>query len=127
MNQTMRTICFFTLLLASTASISWGHYQPAETKIVFLKGNDLITANGDGSKVTPLVKDGIPKEEPHWSPDGERIVYRVAGSRLKDPMTHGTLVTITSSGGLEGRIPVLATESDGTVVGGMRFIESSGW
>lgn len=112
---------FSTFVLSSTVG------QVAERRIVLLRGNDLLTAKLDGSDVKVLVKDSLGKADPRWSPDKKRILYRVEGEKSKNPATHAKLIVITADGRPLRSIPVLATESDGTIVGGMRFVEESGW
>src|SRR5262249_2723873 len=43
------------------------------------------------------------------------------------PKTHANLIVITVDEGVHKTIPVLSTEGDGTIVGGMRFVEANGW
>ena len=54
-------------------------------------------------------------------------MYRVEGDKTRNPNTHARLIVITTEGSSLKNIPVLATENDGTIVGGMRFVEESGW
>jgi hypothetical protein len=98
-----------------------------DRRIVLLRGNDLLTAKQSGSEVRVLVKDSAGKTDARWSPDRTKIVYRVAGAKTGNEETHAKLIVITSEGSLLRSIPVLATEADGTIVGGMRFVEESGW
>ena len=98
-----------------------------DRRIVLLRGNDLLTAKHDGSDVKVLVKDSVGKAEPRWSPDRKKIVYRVAGDKTGNEESHSKLIVITVDGSRLRDIPVLATESDGTIVGGMRFVEENGW
>ncbi len=119
-------VCLLASALASPAAA--GRVQELrEARIVFLRGNELLTAGADGSDVKVLVKDGTPKAAPRWSPDHGKIVYRTDGAAAKNPRTHANLVVISSGGRPLKSVPVLATESDGTIVGGMRFVEDSGW
>ena len=101
--------------------------EPREGKVVFLRGEDLLTAKADGSEASVLIKDGVRKASPQWSPDKERIVFRIDGDMTKDPKAHANLIVISSEGKLLKSVPVLATESEGTIVGGLRFVEESGW
>lgn len=98
-----------------------------DPRIVLLRGNDLLTAKQDGSDVRVLVKGSLGKADPRWSPDRKKIMYRVAGEKTRNPTTHAKLIVITAEGSPLRTISVLATESDGTIVGGMRFVEESGW
>jgi hypothetical protein len=118
--------CSFALTLASITTAIWIQ-SPLEPRVVFLRGNELLTANADGSDVRILAKDSLRKADPRWSPDKGKIVYRVDGERTKDPKTHAMLNVITSDGSPLKNLPVLATETDGSIVGGMRFVEESGW
>ena len=43
------------------------------TKVVFLKENEVVSVNADGSEQKTLTHDGITKERPVWSPDGSKI------------------------------------------------------
>jgi hypothetical protein len=81
------------------------------TKVVFVKGTALVTANADGSNVQALVDDGVSKSDPHWSPAGDRIVYWTPGPRADDPKSPVNLVVITASGQAVNTIPLLQTES----------------
>ncbi|MGQ0761970.1 MAG: hypothetical protein ACT4OT_08140 [Acidobacteriota bacterium] len=123
--KTIFACCFLsTFVLISTS----GQISVApDRRIVLLRGNDLLTAKQDGSDVRVLVKDSLGKADPRWSPDRKKIVYRVAGEKTKNPNTHAKLIVIAVDGSPLRNIPVLATESDGTIVGGMRFVEESGW
>jgi hypothetical protein len=82
------------------------------TKVVFLKGTALVTANADGSNVQALVDDGVSKSNPHWSPAGDRIVYWTPGPSADDPASPVNLVVITASGQAVNTIPLLQTESE---------------
>src|SRR5437867_5996209 len=104
------------------ATLDW-ILTPSEARVVFLRGNDLLTAKADGSDVRVLVKDVLRKADPRWSPDREKIVYRVDGEKIRNPETHAKLIVITANGSPLRSIPLLATETDGTIVGGMRFVE----
>lgn len=120
-------IALWCLVILSLHPVSSFAQGSRDTKVVVLQGTVLITARGDGSEVRELLRDGTPKEEPRWSPDGQRIVYSIAGQKLQHPKTHANLVVIAVDNGSQKTIPVLATEADGTIVGGMRFVEESGW
>lgn len=82
------------------------------TKVVFVKGTALVTANADGSNVQALVDDGVSKSNPHWSPAGDRIVYWTHGASADDPASPMNLVVITASGQAVNTIPLLQTESE---------------
>jgi hypothetical protein len=62
-----------------------------------------------------------------WSPEGSRVAYRIAGNQASDPKTHSDIEIVSAEGGKLISVPVLATEADGTFVGGMRFVEQAGW
>jgi hypothetical protein len=121
------TIAYFlALTLGSLTVASWAQ-QPQSGKVVFLRGNELLSAKADGSEVKLLVKDGLRKADPRWSPDKEKILYRTDGDKSKDPKTHANLIIIAADGSPLKTLQALATEADGMVVGGMRFVEASGW
>lgn len=84
---------------------------PVVTKVLFVKGTALLTANADGSNVQVLLDDGVSKSDPHWSPAGDRIVYWTPGSSADDPASPVNLVVITASGQAVNTIPVVQTES----------------
>lgn len=121
-----RIIACLAITLASVNAAGWAQ-DPREGKVVFLKGETLLTANASGAEARVLIKDAVRKASPQWSPNKERIVYRVDGDKTKDPKSYASLIVIGSDGKLLKNAPVLATESDGTIVGGMRFVEESGW
>lgn len=126
MNRKTIIACFFlsTFLLISTS----GQISVApDRRIVLLRGNELLTARQDGTDVRVLVRDSVGKDDPRWSPDRKKIVYRIEGEKTRNPTTHAKLIVLTTDGRPLRSIPVLATESDGTIVGGMRFVEESGW
>lgn len=116
--------CLVILSLNPASSFAQGR---RDEKVVVLQGTVLITARGDGSEVKELLRDSTPKAHPRWSPDGTRIVYRIAGQKLQHPKTHANLVVIAADGSSQKTIPVKETEGDGTIVLGMRFVEESGW
>lgn len=123
-NRTIASFFLSTLIFVSTL----GQISNApDPRIVLLRGNDLLTARQDGSGVRVLVKDGVSKADPRWAPDRKKIVYRVAGATTRNSATHAKLIVVNVDGGQLRSIPVLATEPDGTIVGGMRFVEESGW
>ena len=113
-------------VLSTFVLISVGQIGP-ERRIVLLSGNDLLTAKPDGSDLRVVVKDSVRKADPRWSPDRKKIVYRVAGSKTGNEESHAKLIVISIEGSRLRDIPILAMESDGTIVGGMRFVEESGW
>lgn len=117
---------FFLSTLISVSTLGQISVAP-DRRIVLLRGNDLLTAAPDGSDVRVLVKDSVGKGDARWSPDRKKIVYRVAGTKTTNPMTHAKFIVIKIDGSPLRTIPVLATETDGTIVGGMRFVEESGW
>jgi len=99
-------------------------------KVVFLKENEVVSANADGSDQRTLTHDGVPKERPAWSPDGTKIVYLTAPSAesaLHPPEALALIHVIASDGRAINVIPVPAAMPDGTPILGMRFVENSGW
>src|SRR5947208_15241832 len=96
------------LLLILTAAVFLA--SPASGKVVFLKGDEIAAAKEDGSDLKELTRDKLKKSQPHWSPDGSKISYWVAGSSAANPKTHATIVVITANGEPEHTIPVLSTE-----------------
>lgn len=112
----------FGIAIAVVSSLS----QPAG-KVVFLVENEVVSAKEDGSDVKALTKDKVKKGQPSWSPDGARISYLIAGNLTSSPKTHANIVIISAEGEQQRTVPVLATEQDGTMVGGLRFVEESGW
>lgn len=126
MKQKTIVASFFLSTFVAISTLGQISVAP-DRRIVLLRGNDLLSAKPDASDVRILVKDNVRKEDPRWSPDRKKIMYRVAGAKTRNPQTHANLVVMTSDGSPLRSIPVLAMESDGTIVGGMRFVEESGW
>src|SRR5512142_2760400 len=52
--------------------------QPAalQGRVVFDNGEDIYSANADGTGLRQLTTNPGPEFDPMWSPDGRRIVYR---------------------------------------------------
>jgi hypothetical protein len=125
MNSKTIIACLFLSTFVPISTL--GQISVAPDRIVLLRANDLLTVKQDGSEVSVLVKDSFGKADPRWSPDRKRIAYRVEGEKSRNPTTHAKLIVITRDGSPLRSILVLATESDGTIVGGMRFVEESGW
>src|SRR5712692_2127380 len=63
-------------------------------KVVFVRDNQIISADADGSNTVKLTSDDTDKEDPKWSPDGHHIVYS-SGTGVK---FQWRLVVITESG-----------------------------
>jgi len=124
-HKTILVSCLF--LMVTIVPAAGQAPAAANPRIVFLKGNDVLTASQDGLDARVVTKDGVAKASPRWSPDRRKIMYRVKGQQTADPATHAELIVVTADGRRLRGIQVLATESDGTVVGGLRFIEDSGW
>ena len=97
------------------------------SKVVFLKQNEVISVNADGSDQRSLTHDGVPKERPVWSPDGEKIAYLSTEDSLHPPKTLALIHVIDARGKPIKKIPVPAEMPDGTPIEGMRFVEDSGW
>jgi hypothetical protein len=114
------------LLLITAVGAVYAVSQTAG-KVVFLRDSQVVSANENGSDVKVLVQDKTRKGQPSWSPDGSRIAYLAAGDLTANSKVHGKLVVISAGGEHESDIPVLAAEPDGTIVGGLRFVEESGW
>lgn len=95
--------------------------------MVFLLENEVVSAKEDGSEINVLTKDKVKKSQPLWSPDGARISYLIAGDLTSKPKTHANIAIISAAGERQLTVPVLATEENGTIVGGLRFVEESGW
>src|SRR5260370_37481453 len=96
-------------------------------KVVFLRGDQVLSAWEDGTNVEELTLDPSQKRDPKWSPDGSRIVAGFISDRSADPKTHIELGVMTGSGKAVSRVPVFATQPDGTIRAGMRFVEDFGW
>jgi hypothetical protein len=100
------------------------------SKVVFLKEKEVLSANADGSDQKILTHDGIPKEQPVWSPDGTKVAYVTAMSAeeaFRPPKVPALINVITADGRPVKTIPVPAAMPDGTPILGMRFVEDSGW
>ena len=98
-----------------------------EEKLIFLKDRQIARAEGDGSELKILSEDKSPKADLSWSPDGTKIQYRTPGQYIHHPKTHAVIAIITDSGKPLTQVNVLATESQRIMVGGMRFVEKTGW
>jgi hypothetical protein len=96
-------------------------------KVVFLRNHQIFSANEDGKEVKQITADAVPRYHPKWSPDGSRIAYELDGNSDADPKTHVVLGVMTEAGTSAARVPVFATQDDGTLRLGMRFVEESGW
>jgi hypothetical protein len=100
------------------------------SKVVFVKGNEVVSVKADGSEQKTLTHDGIPKERPVWSPDGAKIAYLTALSAedaFRPPKVLALINVITADGRPVKTIPVPAAMPDGTPILGMRSVEDSGW
>ena len=114
-------------LLLMFASLLFQPPLPTAGKVVFLRGNALITANGDGTNVRELTTDDDKKGHPQWSPDGTKIMYEAAGNQTTNPKSHARLRVVDADGKQLAEVPVFSTMPDGSTIYGMRFVESSGW
>jgi hypothetical protein len=100
------------------------------TKVVFLRENEVVSVNADGSEQKSLTHDGIPKERPVWSPDGTKIAYVTAPSAenvFHPPKALALINVIAADGKPIKTIPLPAEMPDGTPIEGMRFVENNGW
>jgi hypothetical protein len=97
------------------------------SRVVFVRNNQIYTASEDGSQLRQLTTDAKTKQYPKWSPDGTRIAYLTEGDMSKDPKSRAKIEVISVSGEHLGTAPVLVTDADGTLVGGMRWIDAIGW
>jgi hypothetical protein len=97
------------------------------TRVVFVRRNEICTANDDGSNLQQLTSDSKRKQMPKWSPDGTEIAYLTDGDMSANPKSRAKIEVITVEGKRVGTAPVLVTMPDGTEVGGMRWVESIGW
>ncbi len=84
--------------------LTWAQVA-TDVKVVFLKGTALMTANADGSNAKQLLDDGVAKDQPHWSPAGDKIVYDTPSQGTNPQETTDDLVVITASGQLVKTIP----------------------
>jgi hypothetical protein len=96
-------------------------------RVVFVRDQQIYTASEDGSAVRQLTTGGAWKKTPKWSPDGAKIAYLTAGDMGADPKSHAKIEIISADGQRVATVPVLATMTDGTEVGGMRWVDSIGW
>ena len=99
-------------------------------KVVFLKENEVVSVNANGSEQKTLTHNGITKERPIWSPDGTKIAYLTALSAedaFRPPKVLALINVITADGTPVKTVPVPAAMPDGTPILGMRSVEDSGW
>ncbi len=119
-------IVLATIVVAAQQPSSLPAGDPT-AKVVYLRGNTVATATGDGANVRDLVADADHKWQPRWSPQGDRIAYRTPDTTAARAVSHATLRVIDTEGKPQASLPVYSTDPDGTLVGGMRFVEDSGW
>ena len=98
-----------------------------DSRVVFVRDNEIYTANEDGSSLRQFTSDGKPKQMPRWSPDGTEIAYLTSGDMSANPKSRAKIEIITAGGKRVGTAPVLVTMADGSEVVGMRWVESIGW
>jgi len=97
------------------------------TKVVFLKENEVVSANADGSNQRTLTHDGVPKERQVWSADGTKIAYLTTENTSGTPKALVQIHVMDADGKPINVIPVPAAMPDGTPIEGIRFVENSGW
>jgi hypothetical protein len=97
------------------------------TKVVFLKENEVVSVNADGSEQKGLTHDGVPKERPIWSPDGSKIAYLTAEDAFHQTRALALIQVIDAGGNPIKTIPVPTAMPDGTPIEGMRGVENNGW
>ena len=107
----------------SQAPASWA----GDSRVVFVRDNQIYTASEDGSNLRQLTSDRSPKQMPKWSPDGTEIAFLTDGDMHADPKSLAKIEVITVDGKHVGTAPVLVTMPDGTEVLGMGGVESIGW
>jgi hypothetical protein len=116
-----------TIFLVATVITAVAVTHEPQGRVAFLKDNQLAVAGDDGNGAKTLAKDKIPKQGLRWSPDGNRVAYRIAASPTTNPKTHSNIVIVPAEGGETITVPVLKVDADGAFVDGMRFVEESGW
>lgn len=119
MNRALQLGIAAALLLAAVSAD-----LPPGSKIVFLKGKELVSANADGSEQRVLIHDGVAKERPKWSPDGMKIAYATPPGGAK---ALAVIAIVTGDGKRVTQVPVPTELPDGTIVEGMTSVDDSGW
>jgi hypothetical protein len=92
--------------LASTVTASGVAEERLATKVVFLRGNDIWVAAGDGSDARRLTTDGKPKGPPVWSPAGDRIAFHTAFDLRATP--NAEMVVLDEQGKVLRTLPITA-------------------
>jgi hypothetical protein len=116
--------------IALMTTVAWAQalaLAGGASRVVFVRGNEIYTANEGGSNLRQLTSDGKPKQMPKWSPDGMEIAYLTDGDMSKDPKRRAKIEIITVDGEHVGTAPILVTLGDGSEVAGMSGVEYIGW
>jgi len=120
----MKVVIFLILAAACSQATA---LLAGDSRVVFVRDNEIYTASGDGSNLHQLTSDRSPKQVPTWSPDGTEIAYLTSGDMHADPKSLAKIEVITVDGKHVGTAAVLVTMPDGTEVLGMGGVDSIGW
>ena len=117
-------------VIALTIVAAWAQVLSSfggASRVVFVRGSEVYTADGEGSNLRQLTSDGKPKRIPKWNVDGNQIAYLTPGEMTSNPKSLAKVEIITAEGKHLATVPILVTMPDGTEVAGMRAVESIGW